>query len=148
MCFYRKLHGVDLQVSGRAVKIFEEGVCADLKQGKIVWYNSIGAMMANKVSNLYMSHCALNSCAFLWLDMVLWLFFFCFIMPFSVFYQLFSVPLSSEDTIENSRKPQTRKNPTPFTCCSCLNLHVAKLSQMFSGAFDSMKSMDNLKKPR
>lgn len=35
MVLYRKLHRIDLGVSGRAVKIFEEGVCTDLKQRKL-----------------------------------------------------------------------------------------------------------------
>lgn len=42
----------------------------------------------------------------------------------------FSVPLSSNDTIEKSRKPQT-KSKKSFTCCSCLNLCLPKLSQTF-----------------
>lgn len=39
--------------------MFEEGVCTDLKEINIVWYNSTGAVMANKESNLYL-HSALN----------------------------------------------------------------------------------------
>lgn len=50
--------------------MFEEGVCTDLKESKIVWCNSTGAVMANKESNLYV-HSALNLCGFLCLDMVL-----------------------------------------------------------------------------
>jgi len=34
-------------------------------------------------------------------------------MPFSVFYQLSSVRLSSEDTMEKSRKSQTKNKKNP-----------------------------------